>query len=87
MFCKFCCNCHTDDSLSPDNDLSFCSIGHIDKGYTLYFRSGDNRFTGIDISHFFPGNDYSNTIGYYIPKYCPECGRYLFENEFFRTLK
>ena len=87
MFCKYCNNAFVDDSLTDNNDLSYISIGHIEKGYTLYFRSGDNRFTGIDISHFFPGRQCSNTIGYYVPKYCPECGRYLKENEFYRELQ
>ncbi len=87
MPCTYCNNATVDDGLTSENDLSFISIGHIEKGYTLYFRSGDNRFTGIDISHFFEGREYSNTIGYYVPKYCPECGRYLKENEFFRELQ
>lgn len=87
MACEYCNNATVDSSLSSNNDLSYFSIGHIEKGYSLYFRSGANRFTGIDISHWFAHNACSITIGYYVPKYCPECGRYLKENEFFRDLQ
>lgn len=84
MSCRYCDNAHTNPGLTSDNDLSYFSIGFVERSYTLYFRSGDNRPTAIVFSHFFEGRNYSNDIALYIPKFCPECGRRLFENDFYK---
>lgn len=79
--CGYCLNATTDPELTHDNDLSYRSIGKSDPGMRIMFKSGDAKPTEI----IFELRDNKLfrwvTNAYYIPKYCPECGRKLLENE------
>ena len=72
--CYVCKNAHTDPSLSPDDDLSYVSVGECDDGYRAFIRTGDSRNTALIVEH---GN---KLIWAYHPLYCPNCGRCLIEN-------
>lgn len=74
-YCKFCCNAYVDPALNIDNDLGYCSVGDSVNGYSMFIRSGAGRPTVIVVSH---GSEF---VSYYEMRYCPNCGRYLFENE------
>lgn len=76
--CDFCRNAHTCYLLAHDNDLSYKSIGKVDDEYRLYLRTGNDRPTSLLFEH---GNE---LVGFYRPKFCPECGRKLYENERFK---
>lgn len=80
MDCKMCTNAHTDSDLTSDNDLSYCGVGECEKSFRLMLRTGNGRPTGILVEHLDEGIGW-NTIGFYWPKFCPNCGRRLTENE------
>lgn len=73
-YCKFCCNAYVEPALDTDNDLGYCSVGDSADGYSMFIRSGDGRPTAIVVSHG------SEDVIYYKMRYCPNCGRRLFEN-------
>ncbi len=81
-YCNFCCNASVEPDLTHDNDLSFLSVGKSIKGHSMYIRSGDNLPTAIIVSEFNDILRYNTDVCIYAPKYCPECGRHLFENKF-----
>lgn len=80
VFCKFCLNASVDDELTSDNDLSFLPVGKVLEGYSIYIRSGSNKPTALVISAWNKTRQVNEDIGIYEMKYCPNCGRYLFEN-------
>ena len=77
--CGMCNNAFTDPDLNSDNDLSFFGIGECEKGYRLLLRSGDGRPVEILVERWSDVAGWQ-TIGYYRPKCCPNCGRELKEN-------
>ena len=81
MSCHYCDNATTNPSLTPDTDLSYYGIGMAEQGTAIRFRSGDNRPTAIVIDRWDETTQRNVQIGLYVPKFCPECGRYLRENE------
>ena len=80
MACKMCFYAHTDPELTSDNDLSYSTIGECTDSYRLMFRSGDDRPTGILFEEWNRDRGWQ-TLGFYWPKFCPNCGRRLTENE------
>lgn len=54
--------------------------GEHEKGYRALLRSGDGRPTAILFEKWTDGVGWT-TIGHYQPKYCPNCGRELKEND------
>ena len=78
--CGFCFNSWTDPGLTPDNDLSYIGIGTCESGYNISLRTGDLRPTAILFEDLKSGKEVL-LKGIYVPKFCPECGRYLMENE------
>lgn len=79
--CEFCLNASVDDELTSDNDLSFLPVGKILKeGYSMYIRSGANKPTALVISAWDKARQVNEDIAIYEMRYCPNCGRYLFEN-------
>ena len=72
--CTFCRNAHTDAGLFPDTDLSYMAIGEADDGYCAYLRTGDCNYTALLVEH------HNHLVWAFHPRYCPNCGRYLFEN-------
>lgn len=82
MSCYMCNNANVDPELTHDNDLSYHSIGATDKEHRMMFRSGARRPTEIEIEKRVQRKDRAwDLIGFYRPKYCPECGRELIENK------
>lgn len=79
-YCKFCCNAVVEPELTPDNDLSYHTIGETDNGFNMYFRSGGNRPTVIEVSQWNQQQKQNFDIGVYKMNFCPECGRKLIEN-------
>lgn len=80
-FCDFCHNARVDFDLDSDHDLSYLPVGKPLEGYSMFIRSGDSKSTSIIVSH--NGHD----VIFYRPNYCPNCGRYLFENLFAKRKK
>lgn len=79
VYCGFCINATVTDDLTPDNDLSYMTIGVADPDKRIMFKSGDRDGTYINVEQIKDGE--WRTIANYIPKYCPNCGRKLIENE------
>lgn len=81
--CNFCFNSKTDLSgeLNENNDFSSISIGSTPSSYRMAINSGDGKPTNIDVMTWSDTYKQNICVCYYVPKYCPECGRYLFENE------
>lgn len=73
--CKFCLNARVNHELTDDNDLSYHGCGIATEMHRFLITSGNGKPTSI----LFEKRAQKEwiTIGYYIPKYCPECGRYL----------
>lgn len=78
--CHFCNNAAIDPELTPDNDLSYVSVGECLNQVRILFRSGDRKPTALLFEKWRENYGWE-TIGNYIPKFCPECGRKLFEND------
>lgn len=78
--CYMCDNACTNPELDSDNDLSFFSIGTSIDGYRTFLRSGYGRPTVILFEKFGKETGWSG-IAEYKPKYCPNCGRLLKEND------
>ena len=76
-YCSYCCN--TDDG----NDLRYMYVGKVSDGFSLNIRSGSNQPTALLVFSFNNAIQEMVTEGIYIMKYCPECGRRLFENDKF----
>ena len=73
-YCEFCYNAYVEPDLDSDNELSYSPVGNPVDGYSMFIRSGDGRPTAIVVSHG------SENVIYYKMRYCPNCGRRLFEN-------
>lgn len=90
MGCHFCYNAHvwakepkTEDDyfsngLDDTNDGSSCSIGRSTSNFSIMFNAGMGRPCEIEFRKWCDDNLW-HTIGYYYPKFCPECGRKLDE--------
>lgn len=89
MACHFCYNAHVwakeshleedyfDEGLHDGNDSSSSTIGKSADGIQIYLNSGGGKPLNIEVCQWI--NDRWHTIGYYYPKFCPECGRPLDE--------
>ncbi len=77
--CHMCDNAHTNPEFTSDNDYSACTIGKCETGYRILLESGWARPTAITFEKLEASG--CRTIGFYRPRYCPNCGRKLFENE------
>jgi hypothetical protein len=88
--CRFCYNAHVwakepkteedyfDNGLDDDNDGSSCIIGKCSDKFSIMFNSGMGKPCEIEFRKL--GDDQMwHTVGYYYPKFCPECGRQLNE--------
>lgn len=81
--CGRCLNANSDPTgeLDPDYDFSSRSVGECDKGYRIMMNTGYHHNTDLTVEHWHEQHKQWETIGYYTPNYCPECGRQLFENK------
>lgn len=81
--CGYCLNAKSDPDgeLTSDNDFSSCSVGRCDKGYRMSIDTGSSRPTRIIFTKWDDKRKENVDIGWYTPKFCPECGRRLIEND------
>lgn len=79
--CGMCDNAFVNPELRPDNDLSYFTLGDSVDGKRMMFRSGDGKPVQIIVEEFDRKSMQWGLIGYYTPKFCPNCGRKLVENE------
>lgn len=77
--CRYCLTSAVCDELTDDNDLSYTPLGCHNTS-TLYICSGGGR--GVYL--IFESTD-RKSGGIYRPKFCPECGRRITENERFNN--
>ena len=80
-YCPKCMNAYVEPELEPDCDFSSRSVGEANPGYRMMLNSGARRKTHISLERWNENHQQWETEGFYIPKYCPECGRKLTENE------
>ena len=78
MPCSYCLNADVDDELTSDCDLSYHSVGRCSFPYRFMMRSGDGKPIALELEVW---DHHWQRVGVYVPKYCPECGRYLVEHE------
>ena len=79
MACRMCFNAYTDPDLSCFNDLSYIPVGSCVDGYRILFRSGAAKVTALVFEQ--RCDDGWHSLCSYVPKFCPNCGRRLMENE------
>jgi hypothetical protein len=79
--CGNCLNAYVDDELTPENDFSARSVGMAEPGHRIMLQTGCGRPTEIVSEIWNEKHKQWETIAAYAPKYCPECGRELFENK------
>ncbi len=87
--CSFCLNAFSDptEELTTQNDYSSFSVGDTAPHYRMSIDTGDNKPTRIVVTHWNESLQCNQDVCIYKMKYCPECGRELFENERFETNK
>lgn len=75
--CCMCDNAKVDNELTDDNDLSFITIGKSAVNYRMMFAAGNGVPPRIILEHH---NGWEwETIGKYLPRFCPNCGREITE--------
>lgn len=82
-FCHFCENATVNPDLSPEYDLQYANVGmdiESIEDTNIFIRTGDNKATVIIVSQWDKKLNCNKDIAIYKPKFCPECGRPLFEN-------
>lgn len=74
-----------DNGLDDSNDFSSHTIGVNSNGIQLYFNSGNGEACNVEVCQWISdlnGLEHSgrwHTVAKYYPKFCPECGRPLWE--------
>ena len=89
--CDYCRNAFTSD-IDPEYDGSYLNIGQTEKGYRMFFGSAALSKPPVRIlvdtfceDAYYRGHKGCNVdIAIYTPKYCPECGRRIKENDKYR---
>lgn len=90
--CDFCRNAFTSD-IEPGYDSSSLSIGIVlEKGFCMFFNSSSSYEAPVNITvdvwrddRYYRGHKGCNVdVVKYAPKYCPECGRRIKENDKYR---
>lgn len=80
-YCPKCMNAYVEPELEPDCDFSSRSVGEANPGYRMMLNTGARQKTHISLERWSDEHQQWETEGFYIPKFCPECGRKLTENE------
>lgn len=92
-YCKYCFNARvwepTDEEifnpyvthLTDENDGSACGVGTRTNEHDMMICSGMGRPVRIEFRQWYDAGKYWITVGEYLPKFCPECGRRLDEYE------
>lgn len=83
MSCKFCANNRTNPEWELEEDQVFyaMSVGKSENSTRIMFVKNPNEPLMLEVSRW---NDKINPqqwqpVGYYYPKFCPECGRKIDE--------
>lgn len=79
--CFMCVNARVDDELTDDNDFSSIGVGRAMKGYRLSINSGNRSPVSIKVEAWNEQMQRNTIVASYHPKFCPNCGRRLFEYE------
>lgn len=81
--CRFCDNARINENLTDENDYSAISVGHCMDGFRMMFCSGFGMPPRFEIEQKRNNNNKEEmyVIGEYRLKYCPNCGRKIFEYE------
>lgn len=79
--CGMCDNAFVNPELRPDNDLSYITLGNFVDRKRMMLRSGAGKPVQILVEEYDQKSMRWGLIGYYTPKFCPNCGRKLVENE------
>ena len=75
--CHICMNAKVCPDLDDQHDLSYYGVGVCDQNFRILIKSGNRRPTEILFEEH-RGSEWK-TIGFYEPKYCPNCGREITE--------
>lgn len=75
--CRMCLNAQVDPELTEENDFSFHTVGEREDGFRIGIQSGCGRPMQILFEQWI--NKEWHLIGFYKPKFCPNCGRPLIE--------
>lgn len=78
--CSFCLNARVCDDLTDSNDSSSYSVGKASKGFHMFVSSGNGSPVRIEVLQWDELSHSNFVIASYFPKYCPNCGRKLFED-------
>lgn len=82
LVCEKCYNARIadpDDELTDENDFSSYSIGNCSDGYSVFLNSGNGKPVEIEVLRWSKERQQQETVAIYRPKFCPECGRPLYE--------
>lgn len=82
--CHMCDSAFVNEELTRYDDLSYVSLGNFFLGYRAIIRSGDGKPVEILIEQW--NDQVWEEVGRYRPKFCPNCGRELVENQQFKPL-
>lgn len=83
--CHMCDSAFVNEELTKHDDLSYVGLGNFLLGYRALLRSGDGKPVEILMEHW-NGQEWEE-VGRYRPKFCPNCGRELVENQRFKPMK
>lgn len=80
--CEMCYNARISDDpeLTDETDVSYFTIGAIEK-YRIMSGAGGGKPPRLLFEVWNEKYGIWQTIGHYIPKYCPNCGRKITEYE------
>lgn len=77
--CRFCldASCDPEGKLTTENDYSSLPVGNVAEGYRMSIDVGCGKPLRVCIEHWLPHMQQNELVGFYKPKFCPECGRKL----------
>lgn len=77
--CGFCLNAFVDDELTHETDMSARDVGTAFDGFRFMLVSGNRLPVRIELDRFSSDLQRWVTVGVFLPRFCPMCGRELSE--------
>lgn len=81
--CYMCDNARINDDLTDETDFGSFSLGSFncdfDKGYHAMISTGYSKPLRVKFSHYNEKIREWEIVGIFYPKYCPNCGREIYE--------